>query len=115
MPLLGFMVFVDKVLAGKKTQTIRKARKKPIKIGDRLYLYQHTRTPGMKKMGEAVCTNTYRVHWNVLRTLFYGTGLAYSDGFDTKQDAVDWFIAIHKPTDITEFDVIQWEKLELCT
>lgn len=31
---VNFSVFVDKILSGEKRQTIRRVRKRPIKIGD---------------------------------------------------------------------------------
>lgn len=61
MPLLGFTVFKDKILDGSKTQTIRKPRKNPIKVGDNLYLYWHPRQKDCEKLGEAICTEVFTV------------------------------------------------------
>lgn len=44
MPILNFTMFVDKVISGEKRQTIRKLRKRPFKVGDKLYLYAGLRT-----------------------------------------------------------------------
>ncbi len=45
MPALNFKAqFADDVAAGRKRQTIRRRRKRPIKVGDPLYLYTGMRT-----------------------------------------------------------------------
>jgi len=44
MPPLSFAVFKDKILSGEKRQTIRKAWKIPIEVGDTLYLWWKVRT-----------------------------------------------------------------------
>lgn len=61
MPLLGFTVFKDKILDGSKTQTIRKWRKHPIQVGDKLYLYWHTRQKDCEKLGEGVCIEAFPI------------------------------------------------------
>lgn len=62
MPLLGFKrQFKDAILSGSKTQTLRRPRKYPIKVGDTLYLYVSLRTPKAEKLGEAICTRADRV------------------------------------------------------
>lgn len=59
MVALNFTVFQDKILDGRKCQTIRRAvRCKP---GDRLQLYTGLRTKQCRKLGEAVCTRVERV------------------------------------------------------
>lgn len=55
-PLLGFTKQKDKLLDGSKTQTIRKPRKHPIKVGDKLYIYWKLRTKYCIKLGEATVT-----------------------------------------------------------
>ena len=61
MPLIGFTVFKEKILDGTKTQTTRKFRKHPIKVGDKLYLYWHTRQKDCEKLGEAICTEVMTI------------------------------------------------------
>ncbi len=46
MPTINFTQFIDKVVSGEKRQTIRKCRKHPFKVGDKLYLYSGLRTKG---------------------------------------------------------------------
>ena len=59
MPLLGFTVFWDMILSGRKRQTIRKLRKKQIMVGDRLHLYWKLRTKECRKLGEAICRDFF--------------------------------------------------------
>lgn len=56
MPAINFTVFIDKVKYGTKLQTIRKRRKNPIKVGDKLMLYTGQRTKDCKKLMDTVCT-----------------------------------------------------------
>ena len=56
MPLLGFTKMLDKLLDGSKTQTIRKPRKHPIRLGDKLYIYWRLRTKHTHKLGEGMVT-----------------------------------------------------------
>lgn len=51
MPLLGFTVFKDKLVSGEKCQTIRKPRKRPLKLGDVLHVYWMLRTKECEKLG----------------------------------------------------------------
>jgi hypothetical protein len=55
LPALNFTVFVDKILSGEKQQTIRPIRKRPIKPGDKIYLYTGMRHKNCRKLGEAFC------------------------------------------------------------
>lgn len=60
LPLLGFSKLKSKLLDGSKTQTIRKPRKHPIKVGDKLYVYWMLRTKKCEKLGEARVTSVVR-------------------------------------------------------
>lgn len=55
MPGLNFTKFVDQIESGRKRQTIRRKRKRPIKPGDMLYLWTGQRTKQARKLGESVC------------------------------------------------------------
>lgn len=52
---VNFSVFIDKILAGEKRQTIRRASPKwqSVKVGDKLTLYTGLRTKQCRKLGEA--------------------------------------------------------------
>jgi len=60
MPLLGFTKLKSKLLDGSKTQTIRKPRKYPLKVGDKLFVYWKLRTKECEKLGEARITSIVR-------------------------------------------------------
>lgn len=56
--IINFTVFIDKILDGSKTQTIRKVRKgkRQIKIGDTLQFYTGPRKNKRKLIGTAICS-----------------------------------------------------------
>lgn len=88
MPLLGFTVFKEELLAGKKSQTIRLPRRKnPLKIGDKLYIYWKPRTKQCEKLGESVITDIKHLHLHEI------TGdLVTKDGFENKFRMDTFFI-----------------------
>lgn len=130
MPALNFTVFIDKIMSGEKCQTIRPMRKRPIKPGDKLYLYTGMRHKNCQKLGEAVCVTVsrfifeyqgkddymyqasiicpgrleYRLPYNAVASL------VIDDGFDTMQNFFKFFIDNYKiPTGSKkEFDIIKW-------
>jgi hypothetical protein len=139
MPLLGFTMFKEEVLSGQKDQTIRKPRKIPIKVSDRLYLYWKLRTKQCEKLGEAICTETfiirityrYRVdnpsattiwiprepsEWGAFLSEDQMADLARRDGFDSAEDMVRTLMKLHDHVGAinwTEsFQVIRWGRLE---
>ena len=62
MPALNFQKrFAPLVEDGSKRTTIRLWRKRPFKVGDRLYLYTGQRTKSCRKLGEAVCTDAGQI------------------------------------------------------
>lgn len=131
MPLIGFTVFKDKLLDGTKTQTIRKLRKRPIKEGDKLYLYWHLRQKDCEKLGEVICTKAFiiqlhREYWfgkiSLLILRFVGdksiprwkpssiqetAEIITRDGFKDADEMLAFFKRYPLP-DI--FQVIRWEK-----
>lgn len=129
MPLLGFTVFKEKVKEGTKKQTIRKLRKHPIKEGNKLYLYWHTRQKDCEKLGEAICSESYKISMSidqgnlcVLREGTLGAGwcrlsydemyrLALDDGFAGVADMAMWFKKTHSNLDGEAFQVIRWNAL----
>jgi len=121
MPALNFKKqFVEEILSGEKKQTIRAMRKRPFKVGDRLYLYTGMRTKQCKKIGEAVCTKVehIKIYYknDILNVKLKGRILSFDelnyfavyDGFN----GVFGFIGFFK--DITPFSgqIIYWEKIE---
>jgi len=57
MPLLGYKKqFAPLVESGEKRHTIRAMRKRPFRVGDRLYHYAGLRTTACRKLLESDCT-----------------------------------------------------------
>lgn len=135
MPVLNFTLeskiawIVDPCRDG-EGQTIRPARKYPIKPRDRLYLYAQQRTKNCRKLGEAICSEIMRIEIFTPRELkglclFIRNGglysrawffdkackLAINDGFDGLIDFQAFFINTYKlkPGDSKEMEIIKWK------
>lgn len=126
MPLIGFTVFKDKILDGTKRQTIRKLRKHPIKVGDKLYLYWHLRQKDCIHLMNVICKEVFIIqisseYWvgkQRIRMLKFENGewmpmsykeqneIATEDGFHNDVEMLSWFIAKY-PLPET-FQVIRW-------
>ena len=111
MPSLSFSVFRDKIERGEKRQTIRRARKRPIKVGDKLYLYWHQRQKDCRPIlvnGESVviCIDSYSLTWAELSAL--ARYMAKLDGFDSPKAFREFFESHYHPKPETLFDVILW-------
>lgn len=105
MPLLGFTKLKDKLLDGSKIQTIRKPRKHPLKVGDKLYVYWKLRTKSCEKLGEAVVTKIVRK-----RLIDLTREDARKDGFIDKAALLSAFLDMHglDGHSSREFDVISF-------
>jgi len=101
-PLLGFTKLKDKLLDGSKTQTIRKPRKHPVQVGDKLFIYWMLRTEQCEKLGEAVVTKIeqkplYRMNKED----------AIKDGFNSIEELNDAFFQMHrKLSPMMQLDII---------
>ncbi|RLI33186.1 hypothetical protein DRO56_02315 [Candidatus Bathyarchaeota archaeon] len=84
--------FWKQILEGRKTQTCRRPRKRPIKEGDRLVLYWKQRIPRNRKpihlIGVAVCT---RVERKKYRDFAFDDQFARRDGFRDSEELRKWF------------------------
>ncbi len=116
MPAISFSVFKDKILSGEKTQTIRKLRKNPIKVGDRLHLYWHQRSPDGVLLFKTICTEIISVRieqhiiWLNDETPLTDLGrdsFAIADGFDNWEHMRDCFENIYGLP--LEGVLIKWE------
>jgi len=129
-------MFRDEIMSGQKKQTIRKLRKNPIMVDDRLYLYWHLRQRDCEKLGEADCSQVAFISFNMASTppmitqaldLFpfqvtLGQGqtlsspevedLAIQDSFKSAIALFEFFERIHNPQPEDVFQVIRWGKLE---
>ena len=106
MPSLGFNVFHNEVKRGKKRQTIRRHRKRPIKVGDTLYLYWHLRRKDCHLLRVEKCVETFTEPWGVLKV---SEDIAKHDGFKSATEMCEWFNRTQDlPDDKELFDVIRW-------
>ena len=104
MPLLGFTKLLDKLLDGSKTQTIRRIRKHPIKVGDKLYIYWKLRTKQCQKLGEGIATKIVQKQFCEINDKD-----AVLDGFNNLHELIIAFEEMHEPRHDTLFDIITWK------
>lgn len=104
-PLLGFTKLRDKLVDGSKTQTIRKPRKHPIKVGDKLFIYWMLRTKGCEKLGEGIVTKMQRKFLGEMTNRD-----AVLDGFSNRKEMMKLFYEMHSEEDCLGgiFDIITW-------
>jgi hypothetical protein len=105
MPLLSFSVFKNRLLNGSKTQTIRLPRKRPLKVGDKLFIYWKCRTKETEKLGEGIITDIKHLHLHEI------TGnLVTKDGFLNKLHLDIFFVQKYgHRASFYLFDVITWK------
>ena len=119
MPALDFKSeFAEPVSSGQKKQTIRRKRKKPIKVGDNLYLYTGQRSANCRPLGEAVATTVLpvtihpsgmRIGEQELQQIDLES-IAVADGFESFIDMSIWFFTTYK-LNCFEGDLIAWQEL----
>jgi len=105
MPLIGFTVLKDKILSGEKRQTIRRARKRAIKVGDTLYLYWKLRTKECQLLTVATCMEALRLKY---ADFCCDEEIAKRDGFENSEELRKWFTKKHNPKPDDLFDIIRW-------
>jgi len=117
MPALSFSgvtsrgPFWDLIRKQLKDQTIRRQRKRPIKVGDRLVLYWKQRTPIRLKevhlIAYAECIKSFKLSY---RKFAYDNHIARRDGFENSAELRTWFgfPTLH---DKEVFDIIRWQLL----
>ena len=108
MPALNFQErFAEAVKNGAKRQTIRRKRKRPIKLGDTLYfkVNQRSKVKACRSLGIAICKAAHRIEISDGRFWFIGSdyglgkytkqrdldGIAQDDGFRDYAEMRDWF------------------------
>lgn len=118
MPLISFSgesslgPFWRLILDGRKTQTCRKPRIRPVKTGDKLRLYWKCRVPKCEKpihfIGEAVCTGVTRMFYE---DFAFNDDFARRDGFSDCFELQSWFgdPAVYG---YERYDVICWGELK---
>jgi len=106
LPLIGFTVMKDKILSGEKWQTIRPARKRPVKVGDPLYLYWHLRQKDCELLKTVKCRETFRLPWVMIAD---SITFSFPDGFENPGEMREWFYKKYGDIEPTKlFDVIRW-------
>ena len=120
MPGLSFQPWkAAKVESGVCRCTIRQQRKRPIKVGDRLYHWQQQRTPQRRKLGEAICTATRQIRIDQAQVWLDGSQAALSfdqllelatkDGFGSVEEFFLFFLKQY--TYPFEGVLIEWDEL----
>ena len=115
MPLLGFSVLLDKLELGLKCQTIRLPRKRPFKVGDKLFIYWKPRTKECYKIGEGVVTKITRKEARYLtEEEAVKDGFKAKYGLSAKGNLVRELNRLHPDmTENTQVDVITWNWLNV--
>jgi hypothetical protein len=112
LPLLSFSVAKESVLDGSKEMTIRALRKRPFKVGAKLFLYWKSRTKECEKLGEETCLFEKTLSWDKISLLKHRNSLAQLDGFRDWYDMKSWFYETHdSPYDKIQgkiFQVVCW-------
>ncbi len=124
MVLIGFTVFKEKILSGEKRQTIRKLRKRPIRVGDRLDLYWKLRTKQCESLGSWLCKEVLSVRFmlqNMIELINAhdlnsrylcddeASDLARRDGFTSIDEMFLELRKMHGPIDSNQlWQVIRW-------
>ena len=112
MPILSFSSNDIDVITGKKTRTIRKAWKTPLKVGDRLYCYWNLVSKEKMKIFEAFVTGIETVPFSEIRD---NDELAVEEGFKNSKDMLKEFKKMYggriDPND--EFQIIYFEKIDI--
>lgn len=118
MPILSFKKqFAELVETGQKRQTIRKMRKYPIKVDDRLYLYTGLRTKQCRKLGESIASYVPDIMMRPKQEIIIVNNnwlsdyeieiLAKNDGFDN----VDDFFMFFREYERFIGQLIRWDEI----
>ncbi len=91
-----------------KFNTIRPRRVRPIKVGDKLYLWERMRSPARRKLGEAVCIDVRPITLCADRDIvcegfhaiygnhpWAGVRFARSEGFESLAELFEFFEKAH--------------------
>lgn len=104
MPAISFkQKFAEAIESGAKTQTIRQVWKRPIEVGDTLYLYSGMRTENCQKLKVVKCTGVETIKISdplaftpikvdgIEISLEEAGALARADGFKDLVSMIDFF------------------------
>ena len=112
MPILSFSSNDIDVITGKKTRTIRKAWKTPLKVGDRLYCYWNLVSKEKMKIFEALVIDVENISFEQIKD---DDDLARKEGFKDSHDMLREFKKMYggQIDDFDEFQIIYFEKLHV--
>ncbi len=112
MPILSFRSQDIDIITGKKTMTIRKLWKNPLKKGDRLYCYWNLVSKEKKKIFEAVVENVELIKYINLKD---NDELAQKEGYRDAKEMVKEFkkMYVGKITNDEMFQIITFKKLDI--
>lgn len=109
MVLISFSVAKEAVWSGSKGMTIRKLRKYPVKLGDKLQLYWKSRTKECEKLKDEYCLFEVKITWGEIVSLKDRNLLAQLDNFKDWYEMVEWFYSTHKDLNSkTKLQIICW-------
>lgn len=118
MPAYNFQErWARKIEDGEKPHTIRKRRKRPTVIGDKLFLYTGMRTKECRLLKETVCAqimpidifaDTVSVNGEVLNKRDLDL-LAYSDGFDSVGEFFEFFGKTYGLPCVGQLEIVFWK------
>lgn len=116
MPSLSFSAFKEKILDGSKCQTIRKPRKRPLKVGDKLYVFWKLRTKDCERLGISKITNiVHKREWQLTETDALLDGFKPTAICSARSVMEGWFRDKYGERDFqpsTELEVISFEPLK---
>lgn len=112
MPILSFGSQDIDIITGKKTMTIRKLWKTPLKKGDRLYCYWNLVSKEKKKIFEAIVVDVKVIPFKDLKN---NDKIAREEGFKDSKEMVKDFKKMYagQLDDEDIFQLIYFEKLDI--
>lgn len=112
MPIISFGSQDIDLITGKKTMTIRKLWKNPLKVGDRLHCYWNLVSKEKKKIFEAEVTDVELIPFKNLKN---NDKIAKEEGYDSSQDMIKEFkkMYVNGIDDEDIFQIIRFKKLDV--
>jgi tetratricopeptide (TPR) repeat protein len=112
MPILSFGSQNIDLITGKKTSTIRKSWKTPLKKGDRLHCYWNLVSKEKKKIFEAKVLEVELINFKDLKN---NNEIAIKEGYSSAKEMIKEFkkMYMNELKDDDEFQIIYFEKLDV--
>ncbi|MDR3223923.1 MAG: tetratricopeptide repeat protein [Methanobrevibacter sp.] len=112
MPILSFGSQNIDLITGKKTSTIRKLWKTPLKKGDRLHCYWNLVSKEKKKIFEAKVVEVDIIEYKDLKN---NNEIAIKEGYNSSKEMIKEFkkMYVDKLKDDDKFQIIKFKKLDI--